>query len=150
MRRYFIPALSGLIFGLGLAIAGMTNPAKVLGFLDITGKWDPSLLLVLGGAVGVTVLSFPWVLRQPKPRFAEIFCLPKKQAIDRPLLMGATLFGMGWGLAGYCPGPGLTLLTSPLLTQSNWETWVFVPAMMAGFALYRLGQHGLRHGSDQI
>lgn len=140
MQRYWLAAASGLLFGLGLAIAGMTQAAKVLGFLDLAGQWDPSLLLVLGGAVTVSVIAFHWVLRRPAPYFDQIFCLPRKSGIDRPLVLGSALFGIGWGISGYCPGPAIALLANPLLANPNWETWVFVPAMFAGFALHRFSR----------
>jgi len=125
--------LAGLIFGLGLAIAQMTNPAKVLGFLDIAGAWDASLLLVLGGAVGVAVVAFHRILLRPHPLFADRFDLPAKKNIDARLVIGAAIFGVGWGVGGYCPGPAIASLASP-----SWETWVFLPAMFLGSALQKI------------
>lgn len=121
--------LSGLIFGFGLALSGMTQPKKVLDFLDITGAWDPSLLFVLGGAVGVTVIAFRFIAKLPSPRFDDKFHLSDVRHIDRSLLIGSALFGMGWGISGYCPGPAVALMAAP-----NWELYVFVPAMLAGYA----------------
>ena len=128
----FFYLLSGLIFGLGLALSGMTHAQKVLDFLDLAGHWDPSLLFVLGGAVGVTVISFHFVLKRTKPLLAARFDLPLRQHLDAPLLMGAALFGIGWGISGYCPGPAIALLAAP-----NQEAWIFLPAMLAGACLHR-------------
>ena len=123
---------AGLIFGFGLALSGMTHAAKVLGFLDVTGNWDPSLLLVLGGAVAVTVVAFRFVLRRPAPVLADKFILPTAKFIDGPLVVGAVIFGIGWGVSGYCPGPGIALLAAP-----GWETWVFIPAVLLGGFLHK-------------
>ena len=133
MRRTFSALLAGLLFGAGLAISQMTNPLKVLGFLDVTGKWDASLILVLSGAVMITFICFKLVLLRGKPVFDIQFHLPKLTAIDRPLIIGAMLFGLGWGIAGYCPGPGLASLTTLLP-----EGLVFVATMLAGMLLQRL------------
>jgi hypothetical protein len=123
---------AGLVFGLGLGISGMTDPGKVLGFLDVTGAWDPSLMLVLGGAVAVTAVGFRVVLRSPSPMLGSAFHLPGRRSVDLRLLGGAALFGVGWGLSGYCPGPGVALLANP-----SWETWVFIPSLLAGMLLRR-------------
>ena len=133
MGKYISILVAGLIFGFGLALAGMTHAAKVLGFLDITGNWDPSLLLVLGGAVAVTAVAFRFVLRRPAPVLGEKFILPTAKKIDRPLVVGALIFGIGWGISGYCPGPGIALLAAP-----GWETWVFIPAVLLGAFLHKL------------
>lgn len=133
MGRLVATLVAGVLFGAGLALSGMTDPAKVLGFLDIAGRWDASLLFVLGGAVGVTVVAFRFVLRRDAPVLATHFELPTARHIDRPLVIGAALFGIGWGISGYCPGPGVALLAAP-----TWETWVFLPAMLAGAALHRV------------
>ncbi len=106
MRNLF-GLIAGILFGLGLAISGMVNPAKVIGFLDVAGNWDPSLAFVMGGAVLVTALTFRWVLRRPAPIFSDMFHLPAKQDLDRRLITGAAIFGVGWALAGLCPGPAL-------------------------------------------
>ena len=130
---YLISLLAGLVFGLGLALSGMTSPAKVLDFLDLAGNWDPSLLFVLGGAVGVTAIVFRWILRRKKPLFSDQFFLPLAKNIDGKLIVGALIFGIGWGISGYCPGPAIASLASP-----NWETWIFLPAMLAGILLQRV------------
>ena len=110
--------LAGLLFGLGLAISGMTDPARVLGFLDIAGVWDPTLIFVLGAAVGTTFVGYRLVFARGTPLFSTQFQLPTKQELDAKLLGGAALFGVGWGLSGYCPGPAIASmggLTLPLL-----------------------------------
>lgn len=122
-KRYVTMAasyLAGLVFSLGLAVSGMTDPARVVGFLDIAGDWDPTLMFVLGGAVVTTYLGYRWVLKQPAPLLAGRFQLPSKQDLDAKLLGGATLFGVGWGLSGYCPGPAIASLggaSLPLLAM---------------------------------
>ena len=106
MKRILIGLAAGLLFGLGLAVSGMTNPDKVLNFLDITGRWDPSLGLVMGGALLVSVPGFAWARR----RRPDACAAPQYQHVDRRLLAGSALFGVGWGIAGYCPGPALANL----------------------------------------
>lgn len=124
--------LSGALFGLGLAVSGMTDPQRILGFLDVSGDFDPALLFVLGGAVLTTLVLFRFVLRRPAPVLAARFQIPALKQIDRPLLLGAALFGIGWGLAGYCPGPALVGL-GVLSPEALW----FVPAMLLGMYLHR-------------
>lgn len=134
MKKFSVAAmLSGALFGLGLAMSGMTDPRRVLGFLDIVGAFDPTLAFVLGGAVATTGLLFHFVLRRGSPVLAETFQLSTLRNIDRRLLGGAALFGIGWGIAGYCPGPAL----AGLGTGSIEALW-FVPAMFAGILLHRL------------
>ncbi len=123
---------SGVVFGLGLSLAQMTNPDKVLNFLDIAGPWDPSLLLVLGGAVVLSALGFRRVFQRGVPVWDSRFHLPLPQAIDRPLLIGSALFGIGWGLSGYCPGPAIASLGF-----GNPEALWVVPSIIAGAALQR-------------
>lgn len=123
--------VAGALFGLGLAMSGMADPGRVLGFLDLFGRFDPTLLFVLGGAVATTAIAFVFVLRRPRPLFADRFQLSSLREVDRPLLTGAALFGVGWGLAGYCPGPALAGLG--VLSR---EALVFVPAMVAGMFAY--------------
>lgn len=121
-----------LIFGVGLVISGMVDPAKVLNFLDVAGSWDPSLAFVMAGAVAVTMIGYRVVLARPKPLFAPEFQLPTRREIDMRLVFGAGLFGVGWGLAGFCPGPALTALG-----LGAPGTLAFVPAMLAGMAAAR-------------
>ncbi len=124
--------VAGALFGLGLALSGMTDPQRILGFLDVFGDFDPALLFVLGGAVCTTMLLFRFVLRRPAPVLAERFQISDLRQIDRPLLIGAAVFGIGWGMAGYCPGPALVGL-GVLSTEALW----FVPAMLAGMLLHK-------------
>lgn len=135
MMQPLVSLIAGLVFGLGLAIAEMTNPLKVLAFLDLAGDWDPSLAFVMGGAVAVTAVAFRFILRRPVPFYGERFHLPTLTQIDRKLLTGAALFGIGWGLAGYCPGPALATML-----LGNSEVWLFVPSMLVGGALQRWQQ----------
>ncbi|MFO0758133.1 MAG: DUF6691 family protein [Byssovorax sp.] len=125
--------LSGLLFSIGLALSGMTRPDKVRGFLDFTGDWDPSLALVMGGAVGVTLVVFRFVLIRPKPIAAPDFYLPEQRSVDTKLIMGSALFGLGWGIVGYCPGPALLSVVT-----GHVAPVVFVVAMIVGFAGHRL------------
>jgi hypothetical protein len=107
MRNVF-SLTSGLLFGFGLAVSSMINPAKIVGFLDITGNWDPSLAFVMGGAVFVTALTFRLILKRPKPIFTNIFELPSKVSLDGKLITGAAIFGIGWAMSGLCPGPAIS------------------------------------------
>lgn len=133
MVRIIASLVSGLIFGLGLIISGMVNPAKVLGFLDIAGDWDPSLAFVMGGAVVVTFIGFRLLKEKPRPVFAERFQWPTTTDIDGRLLSGAAIFGIGWGLGGFCPGPALTGIG---LMRPG--TIVFVVAMLIGMIAARV------------
>lgn len=133
VASFIAVTVSGFLFGLGLATANMTNPAKVLAFLDVTGSWDPSLMVVFAAALGVTLPGFHLVLKQQQPRYAQQFLLPTSQDIDRKLIGGASLFGIGWGIAGYCPGPALTALVS-----LNSNVLLFFAAMLAGVMLHKM------------
>jgi uncharacterized membrane protein YedE/YeeE len=130
----------GLVFGLGLLLSGMSNPAKVLDFLDLggiaTGRWDPSLAFVMAGAVAVTFVGFRWVLARPRPFLAERFYLPTQRDLDLRIIAGPAIFGVGWGLAGFCPGPALTALGF-----GAGKAFIFVAAMFAGMALARWLAH---------
>jgi uncharacterized membrane protein YedE/YeeE len=130
MKVVLAALVSGTLFGAGLAWSGMTNPARVLGFLDIAGNWDPTLILVMGGALLVSASLFPLVLRRSRPVLAERFALPTARDLDGRLLGGAVVFGVGWGLAGLCPGPAIAGLVtgSPAIV-------LFVAAMLAGQGL---------------
>ena len=125
--------VAGLIFGLGLLLAGMANPAKVLGFLDLAGAWDPSLALVMAGAIGVALLPFNWAKRQSRSLLGAAMQLPHKRGLDRRLLIGSLLFGIGWGIAGICPGPAVAILLT-----GHWQALLFVLAMLAGMGLFEL------------
>lgn len=131
--RLLIVFLTGLIFGAGLIISEMTNPAKVIGFLDIFGNWDPSLAFVMIGAITVTLIGFRLVLRQELSWFKEQFKIPENRQIDGKLVFGAVLFGLGWGLVGLCPGPALAVI---LVHASS--TGLFFGMMVAGMFLGRL------------
>lgn len=134
MNRYVLSALlAGAVFGLGLAASGMTDPERVLGFLDVSGNFDPALLFVLGGAVATTAVLFRMVLKQGRPVLRDSFALSQVRHVDRPLVLGAALFGIGWGIAGYCPGPAL----AGLGVGSTEALW-FVPAMIAGMLAHRV------------
>ena len=132
MRQNFVALLSGLLFGLGLSLSQMIDRDRVLGFLDVTGNWDSTLLFVLGGAVGVTVIAFRFVLRLPQPIWGKKFYLPTRKDIDRSLILGAAIFGIGWGIAGYCPGPGITALALGI-----WNPVLFVIAFIIGSLSYQ-------------
>lgn len=110
MIYYALMFICGLIFGIGLTISNMVNPNKIINFLDVTGAWDPSLLLVMLGAVAVTWIGYKYVLKQSRALFSEKFFLPENTKIDLKLISGAAIFGIGWGLSGYCPGPAITAL----------------------------------------
>ena len=107
-NHMFFMILGGLLVGFGLAVSSMINPAKIVGFLDITGNWDPSLAFVMGGAVFVTALTFRLILKRPKPIFTDIFELPSKVSLDGKLITGAAIFGIGWAMSGLCPGPAIS------------------------------------------
>jgi uncharacterized membrane protein YedE/YeeE len=117
----------GLLFGIGLVVSGMSDPAKVLNFLDPAGTWDPSLAFVMGGAVVTAFVGYRIVFKGQKPLAADAFQLPAKKQIDRPLLLGSAIFGVGWGLSGFCPGPALTATT-----LGAAGTYAFLPMMFVG------------------
>jgi uncharacterized membrane protein YedE/YeeE len=127
MKEKLTVLLSGLLFGLGLGLSQMIDRDRVLGFLDVTGVWDPTLLFVLGGAVAVTLITFRFILRRENPILANEFHLPTKKDIDKPLVIGAIIFGLGWGIAGYCPGPGITALVLGI-----WNPILFMIAFIVG------------------
>ena len=122
-----VALLCGTLFGAGLALSGMNDTEKVLGFLDVFGAWDSALLWVMVGAVAVTLSGFPRVLKRASPQLEQTFYLPTRTAIDKRLIIGAAIFGLGWGLYGYCPGPAITALV-----YLQPEPWLFVLAMAAG------------------
>lgn len=127
--------LVGLIFGLGISLSGMANPAKVINFFDVAGTWDPSLALVMGGGVIVTFFGYRLVFSRSRPLFEHDFSLPKRTDIDGRLVGGSLIFGIGWGIAGFCPGGAL-----PVLSTGNLTVVLFVAALLVGIVLTRLGE----------
>ncbi|UBB18301.1 DUF6691 family protein [Comamonas odontotermitis] len=130
-----IAAIVGLVFGLGLLVSGMADPHKVLGFLDLAGAWDPSLALVMGGAIAVGLPGFALARQRQRSLLGEAMQLPASKALDAPLVVGSVLFGIGWGLAGYCPGPALVGITAGMESAA-----IFSAAMLAGMVLFGLWQ----------
>ena len=143
MLPILVALATGLLFGAGLAVSQMVDPAKVLGFLDFGGiaanSWDPTLALVMGGALAVTVCAFAWARRRGAPLLVANYDLPKQSRVDGTLLAGALLFGLGWGLVGYCPGPAIAGLA-----YGSVKTVIFVAAMLAGMLLHQflVGRRG--------
>ncbi len=136
MEKHHLSAFfTGLLFGLGLLWSGMANPAKVIGFLDITGNWDPSLAMVMAGAVAVGMIAFALGGKRTQSFFGEPMRLPTKRDIDKPLVLGSLGFGIGWGMAGFCPGPAVVAFGT--LTP---KALVFGVAMLAGMAMFELLQ----------
>ncbi|GAA4050538.1 DUF6691 family protein [Parerythrobacter jejuensis] len=133
IKRILPPLASGTLFGAGLALGGMTDPARVRGFLDLFGDWDPTLAFVMGGAVIVMALAWRFQPRMAAPLFAEKFALPNRTELTPRLIGGAALFGIGWGVAGLCPGPGVAALVIEPASAA-----IFVVAMLAGMGLVRL------------
>ena len=130
---FLINVALGLLFGIGLVVSGMSDPAKVLNFLDLFGTWDPSLAFVMGGAVVTAFVGYHIVFKRPKPVAANSFQLPAKTVIDRKVLVGPAIFGIGWGLGGFCPGPALTAAT-----LGAAGAYVFLPMMFLGMWLARM------------
>jgi len=133
MGKLVSALIAGLIFGLGLTVSEMVNPAKVLAFLDVFGNWDPSLAFVMGAAVLVTAIGYRLAWRRSAPVFSERFELPGNRKLDARLAVGSVLFGVGWGLVGLCPGPALAALSF-----GGPQAWVFLAAMTAGVFLFDL------------
>lgn len=125
--------LSALLFGLGLGVSGMTDANKVIGFLDVLGQWDPSLAFVMVGAIGAHMATYRWVIGRPRPLFAENFQVPAVATIDRRLIVGAALFGVGWGLGGFCPGPGIVSTTT-----FGSHALVFTATMLLGMSMFHV------------
>lgn len=125
--------LAGLVFGVGIAVSGMMDPAKVLNFFDVAGTWDPSLAFVMGGALLVTFIGYRFVWRRAAPLFEEQFQVPTSTVIDGKLIGGSALFGIGWGIAGFCPGAAI-----PALGTGRWEVALFLVSVAVGFYVRRL------------
>ncbi|HUG46632.1 MAG TPA: YeeE/YedE family protein [Sphingomicrobium sp.] len=135
MSRLLAALAAGLLFGAGLALSDMINPARVLAFLDVAGNWDPTLAFVMAGALLPSAAGYWLARRMKQPVLADEFSIPSNRGIDAPLLLGAALFGIGWGLVGFCPGPAVAALGFGL-----WQAWLFVAAMLAGMFGHRLYQ----------
>jgi len=129
--RQLTALIAGLVFGVGLLLSGMANPAKVKGFLDLAGAWDPSLALVMAGAIGAAILPMSWAKHQSRSLLDAPMRLPQRLDIDRRLIGGGLLFGIGWGIAGICPGPAVAMLLS-----GYWQVPLFVIALVAGMFLF--------------
>lgn len=133
MRIPIASLVTGTLFGAGLALSDMINPARVLAFLDLAGDWDPSLAFVMGGAIIPMVIAYAVSRRMRTPLFDKSFFIPENRVLDRRLLIGAALFGIGWGLVGFCPGPAISGLV-----MGAWQPWLFVTAMLGGMWLHRI------------
>ncbi|MDG1169268.1 MAG: YeeE/YedE family protein [Sulfitobacter sp.] len=142
--RLILSYIIGLIFGIGISISGMANPAKVLNFFDIAGSWDPSLAFVMGGALIVTFIGYRVVLKRPAPMMDSGFHLPTRKDLDLRLIGGSALFGVGWGIAGFCPGGAL-----PALGTGRSEVLIFVGALVVGILAGKLLQNAMTRRSAQ-
>ncbi len=142
MIAIVLPFIAGAMFAIGLAVSGMTQPAKVVGFLDFAGDWDPSLAFVMIGAIGAYFPLYRWILRRSLPVFGAQYFLPTRTDLDAKLLTGAALFGIGWGIAGFCPGPALASIGT---TSST--VLLFVGAMLCGMFLHHMVTITLARGS---
>lgn len=134
--KHVVAFAAGLLFAVGLGLAGMTQPAKVIGFLDILGDWDPSLAFVMVGAIGVHFVLFRLILKRPTPYFASSFQIPGARHLDRRLLFGAVIFGTGWAIGGYCPGPAIVSFGA-----GSGQAWLFMGAMISGMLLFHWMEH---------
>lgn len=144
MRRVVFAAVIGLVFGTGIAISGMINPAKVLNFFDVAGTWDPSLAFVMAGALAVTAIGYRFVLKRERPVLDSQFHLPSKRTLDVPLIAGSAVFGIGWGVTGFCPGGAI-----PALGLGEPTAWAFVTSMAVGIAAARFARTALATRSTQ-
>jgi uncharacterized protein len=133
MRVPISSLVTGTIFGAGLALSDMINPARVLAFLDLAGDWDPALAFVMGGAIIPMVIAYALSKRMRTPLFDKSFFIPENRVMDSRLIFGAALFGVGWGLVGFCPGPAISGLI-----LGAWQPWLFVMAMLAGMWIHRV------------
>lgn len=146
MMRLIVTYLIGLVFGVGISISGMANPAKVLNFFDVAGIWDPSLAFVMGGALIVTFIGYRYVLKRPSPLLSAGFQLPTRRDLDLSLIGGSAVFGVGWGIAGFCPGGAL-----PALGTGRMEVFVFVAALIVGiFAAKMLQTAFANRAKEQV
>lgn len=136
-RSILFALFAGAIFGAGLALSGMTDPSRVRGFLDLFGNWDPTLAFVMGGAVLVMALAWVFQRKMVSPFFAETFSLPSRKDLDAPLITGSALFGIGWGIGGLCPGPGLAAIA-----LAPTQAAIFLAGFLGGMVLFRLTPNG--------
>lgn len=137
MKPNLISYAVGFIFALGLGLSGMTQPAKVIGFLDFAGSWDPSLAFVMGSAVLIYGVGFRWLMgARQKPIFADRFQIPTRKELTPSLILGSALFGIGWGIAGFCPGPAIASVSQGVIALPS--LLIFVAAMFAGFGIHRV------------
>ncbi|MEE9398005.1 MAG: YeeE/YedE family protein [Methylococcales bacterium] len=141
--KLLVALLCGILFGLGLAVSQMINPAKVIGFLNVIGNWDPSLAFVMGGALTVMTIARIYILRRPAPLLESQFYLPEKRTLDRRLIIGAILFGIGWGTAGFCPGPALASIGI-----GGEKVLIFVVSMLVGTLLFNHFFHPKKYCCD--
>jgi hypothetical protein len=144
MQRTLLAGIVGLVFGTGIAFSGMANPAKVLNFFDFAGTWDPSLGLVMIAALAVAAIGYRFVLRRDKPLFDTRFHLPTNRKLDTPLLAGSAVFGIGWGISGFCPGGAI-----PALGLGELSAWIFVGSMLAGIGTARTVRLALQTRATQ-
>lgn len=135
MKHSVVAFLTGIVMAVGLSLSEMINPARVIGFLDVFGKWDPTLAFVMAGALAVSVVAFRFVLKKEKPFCSESFQIPTNTKVDKRLILGSVLFGAGWGLAGFCPAPAVAALSFGLA-----KPFIFCGAMICGMVLYRFSQ----------
>lgn len=142
MNRLLSALGIGLVFGTGIALSGMANPAKVLNFFEVAGSWDPSLAFVMGAALVVTAIGYIFVLKRPAPVFDRQFHLLTRKDIDMPLVAGSAAFGIGWGITGFCPGGSI-----PALGLGHGDVWLFVGAMVVGIALARFVRQTMASGA---
>ena len=133
MRNFFPGLIVGVIFGAGLALSDMVNPARVQAFLDVAGAWDPTLMFVMGAALVPSAIAYIIRRRMTRPLLGERFSIPESRTLDRQLLVGAAMFGIGWGLVGFCPGPAVAGMV-----LGAWQPWLFVAAMLAGMTLHHV------------
>ncbi|MDZ4307287.1 YeeE/YedE family protein [Allopontixanthobacter sp.] len=145
MRNLLAALLTGVIFGAGLTLSDMTNPARVIAFLDLFGAWDPTLAFVMGGALIPSAIAYAIARRMRQPLLHKTFHIPENRVVDRQLLIGGAIFGVGWGLVGYCPGPALAGLA-----LGAWQTWLFAAAMLAGMWLQSVTDLRIFRGRPSI
>lgn len=138
--KLLLTYIIGLVFGTGIMISGMANPAKVINFFDVAGYWDPSLALVMGGALLVTIIGYRWIFNRQKPVFAKEFGIPTRKDLDPRLIGGSVIFGIGWAIAGFCPGGAL-----PAIGTGKVDVFIFIASLIAGIYFVKLAQLGRKN-----